>query len=80
MDVKDGLRTTEGIIWFGIGATIGWPFSAALIVPFIPDELAYLKWTADVNGVASRVLGGVLRTLAVVVGISPWSSVDGNTR
>ena len=80
MDVKDGLRTTEGIIWFGIGATVGWPFSAALIVPFILDELTYLKRTADVNGVASRVLGGVLRTLAVVVGISPWRSVDGNTR
>ena len=80
MDVKEGLRTTEGIIWFGIGATVGWPFSAALIVPFMLDELTYLKRTADVNGVASRVLGGVLRTLAVVVGISPWSSVHGNTR
>ena len=79
-DVKDGLRTTEGIIWFGIGATVGWPFSAALIAPFIFDELAYLKWTADVNGVTSRVLGGVLRTLAVVVGISLWSFVYGNTR
>ena len=80
MDIKNGLRTTEGIIWFGIGATIGWPFSAALIVPFISDELTYLKQTADIKGSASRVLGGVLRTLAVVVSISPWSSVNGNTR
>lgn len=75
MDVKDGLKTTEGIMWFGIGATIGWPFSAALILPFIPDELVYLKRTTDVNGVAIRVLGGVLRTLAIVVGPSPPSSV-----
>lgn len=67
MNVKDGLKTTEGITWFGIGATVGWPFSAALILPFIPYELEYLKRTADVNGVASRVLGGVLRTLAIVV-------------
>ena len=80
MYVKDGLKTTEGIVWFGIGATIGWPFSAALILPFIPDELAYLKRTADMNGVAARVLGGVLRTLAIVVGPSPPSTVDRHAR
>ena len=74
MYVNDGLKTTEGITWFGIGATIGWPFSAALILPFIPDELAYLKRTADISGVASRVLGGLLRTLAIIVGSSPPSS------
>ncbi len=68
MFVKDGLKTSEGIMWFGIGATVGWPFSAALILPFIPDELTYLKRTADINGVASRVLGGALRILAIVVG------------
>lgn len=68
MDVKDGLKTTEGIMWFGIGATVGWPFSAALIMPFVYDELAYLMRTTDINGVAYRVLGGVLRTLAIVVG------------
>lgn len=66
MYVKDGLKTTEGIMWFGVGATVGWPFSAALILPFIPDELTYLKRTADIAGVASRVVGGVLRTLAIV--------------
>ena len=75
MDVKGGLKTTEGIMWFGIGATIGWPFSAALIVPFIPDEMTYLKRTADVNGVASRVFAGVLKILAIVVGFNPWVSV-----
>ncbi len=80
MFVKNGLKTTEGIVWFGIGATIGWPFSAALILPFIPDELAYLKRTADINGVAARVLGGVLRTLAIVVGPSPPSTVDRHSR
>ena len=80
MSVEDGLKTTDGIMWFGIGATVGWPFSAALIVPFIPDELTYLKRTADIYGVASRVLGGALRTLAIVVGFSRQSSVSRNTR
>ena len=80
MCLRDGLKTTEGIVWFGIGATVGWPFSAALILPFIPDELAYLMRTADITGAASRVLGGVLRTLAVVVGSSPPSSVGRDMR
>lgn len=79
MYVKDGLKTTEGITWFGIGATVGWPFSAALILPFVPDELVYLKRTGDVIGVASRVLGGVLRILAILVGPSLSNSV-GRTR
>lgn len=78
MNVKNGLNTTNGIMWFGIGATVGWPFSAALIAPFILDELTYLKRTADINGVASRVLGGALRTLAIAVGFFPWSSVGRN--
>lgn len=75
MDVKDGLRTTEGIMWFGIGATVGWPFSAALILPFVRGELEYLQQTTDIGGVAYRILGGVLRTLAILVGPSPPSPV-----
>ena len=80
MDVKDGLKTTEGIMWFGIGATVGWPFSAVLILPFIPDELVYLKRTTDINGVALRVFGGILRTSAIVVGSSSPSFVGKTTR
>lgn len=80
INIKDGLNTTNGIMWFGIGATVGWPFSAALIAPFILDELAYLRRTADMNGVASRVLGGALRTLAIAVGFFPWGSVGRDKR
>ena len=80
IDVKDGFKTTEGITWFGLGATVGWPFSAALILPFILDELAYLRRTAEIKGAASRVLGGVLRTSAVVVGPFPPGSVRRSTR
>ena len=79
LGVKDGLKTSEGIMWFGIGATVGWPFSAALILPFIPDELAYLKRTGDVNGVVSRVLGGMMRTSAIVVCSCPLSSIGRNS-
>ena len=79
LGVKDGLKTTEGIMWFGIGATVGWPFSAALILPFVPDELVSLKRTGDVNGAVSRVFGGVMRTAAIVVCSCPMSFIGRNS-
>ena len=42
---RNGSKTREGITWFGLGATIGWPFSAALILPLFTDELVYLWLT-----------------------------------
>ena len=80
MNVKGGLKTTEGLMWFGIGATVGWPFSGALILPFILDELTYLTRTADINGVTSRALSGLLRTSVIVVGFSPRNTVGRNIR
>jgi len=62
-------KTREGITWFGIGATIGWPFSAALILPLFTDELTYLWLTGRTSEVADRVLGGVVRSLIIVVRI-----------
>lgn len=67
MDTSSGLKTSQGIMWFGIGAILGWPFAAALILPLFTDELAHLWRTGCVSEVANRVLGGVLRTLVIVV-------------
>ena len=79
LGIEHGLKTTEGIMWFGIGATVGWPFSAALILPFVPDELVYLTRTGDANGVVSRVFGGVIRTAAIVVCSCPMSFTGRNS-
>ena len=59
--------TKDGITWFGIGATVGWPFSAALIFPLFADELAFLWLTRRTSEVADRILGGIVRTLIIVV-------------
>lgn len=63
----DGSRTSQGIMWFGVGATVGWPFAAALISPLLTDELTYIWLTGRVFEVAHRVVGGVARTLIIVV-------------
>ena len=67
MDWQGGLKTNLGIMWFGIGATVGWPFSAALILPFCPDELIYARLTRKISEGVYRVLDGIIRVLIVVV-------------
>ena len=67
IDIWGGFKTKEGITWFGIGATVGWPFSAALILPLFADELTYLWMTGFTSEVADRILGGAVRSLLIVV-------------
>lgn len=67
LNVWSESRIKEEITWFGIGATIGWPFSAALILPLFTDDLTYIWATGRINEVAARILGGVVRTLLIVV-------------
>ena len=66
MNWQSGLKTSSGIMWFGIGAIVGWPFSAALILPLFLDELVYLRLTG-IAGSAYRILNGVVRVLIVAV-------------
>ena len=70
MDSQLGSMTKEGITWFGIGATVGWPFSAALILPLFTDELTILWLTGRMSDLADRILGGFVRTLLIVVRIT----------
>lgn len=67
IDTRSGSGTSQGIMWFGVGASVGWPFAAALVLPLFIDELTYLWLTGRVREVADRVLGGVVRTLTIVV-------------
>ncbi|QIW95535.1 hypothetical protein AMS68_001053 [Peltaster fructicola] len=39
MEWRNGLRTAQGIFWFALAAGLGWPFSAALSIPFLLEEL-----------------------------------------
>ena len=66
MDWHGGPKTAVGIMWFGIGALLGWPFAGALIIPFVIED-----WlTAGLMGATfdffSRYLDGVVRCLIVL--------------
>ncbi|TKA74084.1 hypothetical protein B0A55_05225 [Friedmanniomyces simplex] len=65
MDWRGGLRTAQGIWMFGIGACLGWPFAAAMVAPFLLEEI-FLASISDKDGVietAWRIVDGTTRTL-----------------
>ncbi|KAL9129329.1 MAG: hypothetical protein Q9217_002200 [Psora testacea] len=91
MDMRDGLNTGQGILWIGVGAVVGWPFSAALIIPLFMDELVYIKLTGDIKSTLSRVFTGIIRILPVIalditvnavlfhrIVFSPWRIISYN--
>lgn len=48
MDWHGGRKTAEAIMWFGIGALLGWPFAGALIIPFVLEDWVVALFAGDV--------------------------------
>lgn len=71
LDWQGGLRTAQGILWFGIGATLGWPFAGALVVPFIFEEIVYAARAREVIETLKRMVDGAVRCLIVLVSMTP---------
>lgn len=67
MDWRGGSRTAQGIMWFGIGGIVGWPFAVALVAPFLLEELVLATLTRDGIEVPLRFLDGTVRSLLVLV-------------
>jgi alpha-1,2-mannosyltransferase len=70
MNWRGGLKTAEGIMWFGIGGIVGWPFSTALIIPFVAEDLFLASLAGERSEVIFRYLDGIVRSVIVLVGIS----------
>ena len=67
MDWRGGLRTAQGIFWFGVGGILGWPFAAALVLPFMLEELLIASLSGELFGFIGRSLDGSVRSLIVLV-------------
>ena len=92
MDWHGGSKTATGIMWFGIGALLGWPFAGALIVPFVLEEwLIALIGQSEIFETFRLYLDGFVRCLIVLalqvsidtffyhkVAIVPWRIVAYN--
>lgn len=73
MDWRGGLRTNQGINSFGTGALLGWPFVAALALPFVGEELL-LGILSDIDGQIAlcwRFIDGIVRALLTLAWIIP---------
>ena len=67
MNWRGGLKTAEGIMWFGIGGIVGWPFSTALIFPFVVEDLFLASLIGEWSEVIYRYLDGVVRSVIILV-------------
>lgn len=75
MDWRGGLKTAQGIMWFGIAGVVGWPFAVALCLPFLLEELALAVISRDGFLTAAwRWLDGVVRSLIALVRILTTST------
>lgn len=66
MDWQGGSKTATGVMWFGIGATVGWPFSGILAVPFLVEEFLLATMTPTGTEVWWKFLDGIVRALIVL--------------
>ncbi|KAI2016439.1 mannosyltransferase [Ophidiomyces ophidiicola] len=67
LDTKKGLQTARGIMWFGIGAIVGWPFAGALVIPFVLEELVLAVIFQEIRPAFHRILSGGIRCLGVLL-------------
>jgi alpha-1,2-mannosyltransferase len=61
-----GPKTAQGIMWFGIGALLGWPFAGALILPFVFEDWLSAILMSNTFDLFRRYLDGVARCLIVL--------------
>ena len=66
MDWSGGLKTAAGIMWFGIGALVGWPFAGVLIVPFVFEDWVGATINKDAWETFRRYLDGTVRCLVIL--------------
>ncbi|KAL9114036.1 MAG: hypothetical protein Q9227_001808 [Pyrenula ochraceoflavens] len=66
MDWQRGPKTATGIMWFGIGAIVGWPFAGLLALPFLLEEILISFVTTDAIETLRRFLDGAVRSLVVL--------------
>ncbi|CAO2654437.1 Nn.00g111700.m01.CDS01 [Neocucurbitaria sp. VM-36] len=67
MDWSRGIKTAQGVMWFGIGSVLGWPFAGALVIPFVFEEMILASITGEVFDGFWRLLQGAARSLVVLV-------------
>lgn len=62
MNWQGGLKTSLAMFWFSLGAVLGWPFSIALSMPFLMEELFFAVMSdkdAKIDAIMRWIRGAV---------------------
>ena len=74
---RGGYHTSRGLLWLGLGTILGWPFVALLCLPFVLEDAVFsLSASTGFQGLVSRLLGGLLPLLGVLVRQRPMQAQD----
>lgn len=68
IDRRKSRTTPVAVFWFALGGLLGWPFSMAMCVPFVLEELVYGIVIGRVFPTVMRFVKGGLASLALLVG------------
>ncbi len=65
---RGGLKTAQGIFWFAVGGILGWPFSVALAVPFLVEEVIFAAVSSRdaLPDTVMRFIRGIVASLLVL--------------
>lgn len=67
LDWTNSRRTAQGIMWFGLGTIVGWPFAGALIVPLLAEDAIINLSSGSVGFFLRSVFEGIVRCLCILV-------------
>lgn len=79
IDRRKGFRTAEGVFWFAVGGLLGWPFSMAMVIPHIAEELFMAAVSWGVFPTTARLIKGGIASLLLLVGFLnsvQWQSLQ----
>jgi alpha-1,2-mannosyltransferase len=68
LDWRGGQKIPQGIMWFGLGSIVGWPFAGALMVPLLLEEVIISFIAGSMRKIVFNILNGALRCLSILVG------------
>ncbi|EEA25590.1 mannosyltransferase [Talaromyces marneffei ATCC 18224] len=59
-------KIAEGIMWFGIGAIVGWPFSGALLLPLLTEEVLSSIFSGHLGNTLRQIVNGGIRCIVIL--------------
>lgn len=67
LDWKNGRKIAQGIMWFGLGAIVGWPFAGALLVPLLIEEVVLAIASRSFVSLFWSISDGAMLCLSILV-------------